>query len=141
MKNGRFFVGLVGVAGVVAYLIWTGVSDTMVYYLTPTEFAERVESDPSFADLGVKVSGRVAEGSWVKKEGMLAHSFRVEDLEFSDRALERARSHLLDAAVTTDSRKFRQLGEFRALAHVLSIIVRYQRERRIGNEKFFKDYR
>ena len=34
-KNGRFMVGLVGVAAVVSYLIWTGVSETMVYYLTP----------------------------------------------------------------------------------------------------------
>ncbi len=65
----------------------------------------------------------------------------IEDLMFSDLALERTPSHLLDLAVTTDSRKFRQLGEFRALAHVLSIIVRYQRERRIGNERFFENYR
>ncbi|MEM8766367.1 MAG: TIGR04283 family arsenosugar biosynthesis glycosyltransferase [Pseudomonadota bacterium] len=65
----------------------------------------------------------------------------IEDLLFSDVALERAPSQLLDLEVTTDSRKFRQLGEFRALAHVLSIIVRYQRERRIGNERFFENYR
>ena len=65
----------------------------------------------------------------------------IEDLMFSDLALARAPSRLLDLAVTTDSRKFRQLGEFRALAHVLSIIVRYQRERRIGNERFFEDFR
>jgi hypothetical protein len=31
MKNGRFFVGLVGVALVVTYLVWTGINDTMVY--------------------------------------------------------------------------------------------------------------
>ena len=65
----------------------------------------------------------------------------IEDLQFSDQALTQAPSHLLDLEVTTDSRKFRQLGEFRALAHVLSIIVRYQRERRIGNERFFEDFR
>ena len=39
MKNGRFMVGLVGVSLVVTYLIWTGVSETMVYYLTTTAIA------------------------------------------------------------------------------------------------------
>ena len=41
-KNPRFMVGLVGVAAVVTYLIWTGVSETMVYYLTPVELLERL---------------------------------------------------------------------------------------------------
>ena len=41
MKNGRFFVGLVGVAAVVGWLMWTGISDSMVYYLTPVELIER----------------------------------------------------------------------------------------------------
>lgn len=81
MKNGRFYAGLVGVAGIVTYLIWTGVSDTMVYYLTPTELAERIEADPTFADVGIKVSGRVVEGSWIQEGGSLKHSFTVEDLE------------------------------------------------------------
>ena len=44
-KNGRFMVGLVGVAAVVTYLIWTGVSETMVYYLTPSELMAKVEVD------------------------------------------------------------------------------------------------
>ena len=42
VKNGRFMVGLVGVAAVVTYLIWTGVSETMVYYLTPVELMAKV---------------------------------------------------------------------------------------------------
>ena len=46
-KNGRFMVGLVGVAAVVTYLIWTGVSETMVYYMTPVELIAKVEVDPS----------------------------------------------------------------------------------------------
>jgi cytochrome c-type biogenesis protein CcmE len=82
MKNGRFFVGLVGVAAVVAYLMWTGISDSMVYYLTPVELMERVESDPAFHDIGVKVSGRVVEGSWTREHGSTgAHAFVVTDLE------------------------------------------------------------
>ena len=81
MKNGRFFVGLVGVAAVVSYLIWTGVSDSMVYYLTPVEFAERIDADPTFKEVGVKVSGRVVEGSWERGAVGEAHRFLVKDLE------------------------------------------------------------
>jgi cytochrome c-type biogenesis protein CcmE len=80
-KNGRFMVGLVGVAAVVTYLIWTGVSETMVYYLTPVELMERVEADPSFHEVGVKVSGQVIPGSYQRKDGELLHVFDVHDLE------------------------------------------------------------
>lgn len=79
-KNGRFLVGLVGVALVVSYLVWTGVSETMVYYLTPQELMARVTDDPSFHDVGVKVSGQVTPGTYRKEEGRLVHHFRVQDL-------------------------------------------------------------
>jgi cytochrome c-type biogenesis protein CcmE len=79
-KNGRFMVGLVGVAAVVTYLIWTGVSETMVYYLTPVELMQRVETDPTFRDVGVKVSGQVVKGSYHRVEGELLHTFVVHDL-------------------------------------------------------------
>ena len=85
MKNGRFFVGLVGVAAVVTYLIWTGLSDTMVYYLTPTELIAKVAEDPSFHEVGVKVSGRVVPGSYEQIQGEeLVHRFVVTDLEYGD---------------------------------------------------------
>jgi cytochrome c-type biogenesis protein CcmE len=82
MKNGRFMVGLVGVAAVVTYLVWTGVSETMVYYLTPQELMAKVADDPSFASVGVKVSGRIVTGSHEEVEGELLHRFLVRDLEY-----------------------------------------------------------
>jgi cytochrome c-type biogenesis protein CcmE len=84
MKNGRFFVGLVGVALVVTYLVWTGISDTMVYYLTPTELMAKVDQDPSFRSVGVKVSGRVVPGTYREGEGDLVHLFQVQDIENPD---------------------------------------------------------
>jgi len=81
MKHGRFMVGLVGVAAVISYLVWTGVSSTMVYYLTPVELMERIEEDPTFRDLGVKVSGQVVPGTYERVEGQLLHRFTVQDLE------------------------------------------------------------
>jgi cytochrome c-type biogenesis protein CcmE len=79
-KNGRFMVGLVGVAAVVTYLIWTGVSETMVYYMTPVELMAKVEADPSFREVGVKVSGKVVPGTYQRVEGQLLHTFTVRDL-------------------------------------------------------------
>ena len=73
-------VGLVGVAAVVTYLIWTGVSETMVYYMTPVELLARVEADPSFHEVGVKVGGQVIPGSYSRVEGELLHVFTVRDL-------------------------------------------------------------
>ena len=81
-KHSRFLVGLVGVAGVVTYLIWTGASQTMQYYLTPTELLAKVEVDPSFHSVGVKVGARIVPNSYVKGEGV--HRFVVEDPEHLD---------------------------------------------------------
>jgi len=78
--HGRFMVGLVGVAAVVSYLVWTGVSETMVYYLTPAELMARVADDPSFKDVGVKVSGQVVRGTYERVGGELLHRFQVRDL-------------------------------------------------------------
>ncbi len=79
-KNGRFMVGLVGVATVVTYLIWTGISETMVYYMTPVELLERVEADPTFHDVGVKVGAKAISGTYRRVEGELLHVFTVRDL-------------------------------------------------------------
>ena len=80
-RDRRFMIGLVGVAAVVSYLIWTGVSETMVYYLTPTELMAKVTADPAFHDLGVKVNGKVVDGSYANEENGLLHRFTVHDLE------------------------------------------------------------
>lgn len=79
-KNPRFMVGLVGVSAVVTYLIWTGVSETMVYYMTPVELMERVDTDPTFSEVGVKVGAMVIPGSYARVEGELLHVFTVRDL-------------------------------------------------------------
>ena len=78
--NGRFFFGLGGVALVVTYLMWTGVSETMMYYMTPVELIARVEQDPTFHQVGVKVSGRVELGSWTREKDEVLHRFTVVDL-------------------------------------------------------------
>ena len=65
----------------------------------------------------------------------------LEDLAFSDLALEQQPSVLLPHAIQTESRKFIQMGEFQATWHVICIILRYQWSRQIKNEAFFRPYR
>ena len=63
-RNKRFLVGALILAGAVAYLMYTGVQQTAVYYLTIEEFLEKKEA---LADEGVRVAGRVQVGSVTKK--------------------------------------------------------------------------
>lgn len=78
-RDRRFFAGLVGVAAVVSYLIYTGISDTMVYYLTPSELLTRIESTPEIRGQGVKVSGNLVPNSYAQSTDELLHTFVVED--------------------------------------------------------------
>ena len=80
-NNSRFLTAVGGVSLVVGYLIWTGVTETMTYYLTPIELISRVETDPTFHQVGVKVSGRLEKGSWSRDSNELLHRFTVADLE------------------------------------------------------------
>ena len=76
-NNNRFYIGLVGVAVVVTFLIWTGFDKAMMYYLTPVELVAKVAEDDSFHDIGVKVSGRVVKGSYQNGDGPFEHYFSV----------------------------------------------------------------
>ncbi|MBI4540434.1 MAG: cytochrome c maturation protein CcmE [Gemmatimonadetes bacterium] len=80
-KRARFFVGLVTVAVAVGYLMWTGMSETMVYYLTPSELMAKVAADPTFRELGVKVGARVVPGTLAADPANLVYGFEVMDIE------------------------------------------------------------
>lgn len=83
-RDRRFFAGLIGVAAVVTWLVWTGISETMVYYLTPSELIERVEATPALMDQGFKVSGEVVPGTYEAMSDELLHRFVVADPEDPD---------------------------------------------------------
>jgi len=78
-KDRRFFVGLVGVAAVVTYLVWTGIASTMTYYVTPAELFANIQANPQFAAQGIRVSGHVLPGSHSQASGELKHQFVVVD--------------------------------------------------------------
>ena len=66
--------------GIIGYLIYTGVSDTMVYYL---KVSELLEQTAEASEEGVRVGGKVLEGSvqWDPKDLQL--HFTIEDEQAS----------------------------------------------------------
>ena len=79
--NFQFVGSVVTIVLLVTYLIWSGVSESMVYYMTPAELIAQVEADPSFHQVGVRVSGRLKQGSWSRDMNELIHRFTVVDLD------------------------------------------------------------
>lgn len=63
-RKKRFLVGALILAGAVAYLMYTGVRQTAVYYLTIDEFLTK---RGTLVNEGVRVAGRVEFGSVTKK--------------------------------------------------------------------------
>jgi cytochrome c-type biogenesis protein CcmE len=80
-KQRKFLIGGVAVAGLVGYLMVTGMQDSMVYYHTPTELLAKSSADPTYADVGVKVGGRVVPGSVQFDQRSLDLRFMIVDIE------------------------------------------------------------
>jgi cytochrome c-type biogenesis protein CcmE len=75
----RVLIGAGLVVGTVGYLMASGIKDTGVYFLTPTELAQRVSADPSFRDVGVKMGARVVHGTIQRDVASQTISFKVTD--------------------------------------------------------------
>ena len=80
-KQRKFLVGGVTVAGLVGYLMVTGMQDSMVYYHTPAELVAKTAADPSYVEVAVKVGGRVAPGSARFDQRALDLRFDILDIE------------------------------------------------------------
>ncbi len=80
MKAGsKFILGasviILGVVGLIA----SGVKQTGVYFLTPSELVDRTEKDPTFHDVGLKVGAKVVPGSVRRDPTSRTIDFRVSD--------------------------------------------------------------
>ena len=78
MKPGsRFLIGAAVIVAGVTGLIVTGVKETGIYFLTPTQLVDRTRSDTTFHDVGLKVGAKVVPGS-VRRDSRTI-DFRVTD--------------------------------------------------------------
>lgn len=75
----RFLLGASVIVASVAFLLVTGVRETGVYFLTPSELYQRVEADPTFHDVGIKVGARVVPGSIRRDDALRQVDFEVTD--------------------------------------------------------------
>lgn len=75
----KFLWGGVVVLGSAGYLMASSIKSTGEYYLTPSELATKVASDPTFYETGVKVGGRVVPRSIVRTPGGRETRFQMTD--------------------------------------------------------------
>lgn len=80
-KNGKFLVAGVVVALAIIYLVYMGVQESGVYFMT---VAELKASPSKVAGEGVRMSGSVIEGSIENKTTELILNFKVKDEDGED---------------------------------------------------------
>ncbi len=57
----------------------SGIKETGIYFLTPSELAAKVAADPSFHNVGVKMGARVVHGSIQRDVATQTVTFQVTD--------------------------------------------------------------
>ncbi len=77
-KNRRFIIGACIITAAVAYLVYTGIRETSVYYLTIDEFLVRREA---VANEGIRVAGRVGVESVAWNPSTLDLRFRLASFD------------------------------------------------------------
>ena len=75
----KFIIGGALVVGTVGYLMASGIKETGVYYLTPTELATKISTDHSFYNVGIKMGARVVKGSITRDVATQTITFRATD--------------------------------------------------------------
>lgn len=75
----KFLLGAGIIIASVIFLIASGVKETGVYFLTPSELVSKVESDPTFYDVGIKVGAKVVPGSIRRDDAARRVDFAVSD--------------------------------------------------------------
>lgn len=75
----KFLFGAVLVLGTAGWLMASSISETGMYYLTPTELQTKLAADSSFHDVGIKMGARVVNGSIKREAGGRHYAFTVTD--------------------------------------------------------------
>ena len=80
MKPGsKFAIGAVTIVVAIVALIYSGVQQTGVYFLSPTELLQRTQQDPSFHEVGLKVGAKVVPGTIRRDPSSQRIDFDVSD--------------------------------------------------------------
>jgi cytochrome c-type biogenesis protein CcmE len=72
----KLLIGSAVIAAAISYLVYGGIQDTLVYFVTPSELEAK---GASAYGKPLRLGGLVKEGSWVRQDGSLVHSFDLVD--------------------------------------------------------------
>jgi cytochrome c-type biogenesis protein CcmE len=75
----KFMLGGLVILGTASFLAAKSTAATAQFYLTPHELAERLKTDDSFRENGMKVGGRVVPGTIVRAPGGKEVRFVMRD--------------------------------------------------------------
>jgi cytochrome c-type biogenesis protein CcmE len=75
----KFLIGATAVLASAGYLMASSISETGMYYVTPTELATRLAADPTLHGVGIKLGARVVPGSIKRQAGGREYAFLVTD--------------------------------------------------------------
>jgi cytochrome c-type biogenesis protein CcmE len=75
----KFLAGGALIIGAAGFLMVSAISDTGMFWLTPTELLAKVATDSTFRGAGVKVGAKVLPGSIVRSENGKQVSFIATD--------------------------------------------------------------
>ena len=75
----KFMIGGGLVLATAGYLMASSISETGMYYVTPTELTTKIAADPTLHGVGIKLGARVVPGSIKRAAGGREYAFVVTD--------------------------------------------------------------
>jgi cytochrome c-type biogenesis protein CcmE len=72
----KLLIGAAVITACVGYLIYGGIQETIVYFVTPSELHAK---GTSAYGRSLRLGGLVREGTWTKEPGTLFHTFELVD--------------------------------------------------------------
>jgi cytochrome c-type biogenesis protein CcmE len=72
----KLLIGAAVIAACVGYLVYGGIQETIVYFVTPSELHAK---GTSAYGKSLRLGGLVRAGSWTKEPGTLFHTFELVD--------------------------------------------------------------
>lgn len=75
----KFLIGAGLVLASAGYLMASSISETGMYYVTPTELTQKLAADSTLHDAGIKLGARVVDGSIKRSPGGREYAFLVTD--------------------------------------------------------------
>lgn len=75
----KFLIGAGLVLATAGYLMVSSISETGMYYVTPSELSAKLIADPSLHGVGLKLGARVVPGSIKRTAGGREYAFVVTD--------------------------------------------------------------